>query len=77
MIATDKAPKALGPYSQGCVHNGMLYSAGQIAINPVTNTVEDVDIAYEIRHQYTSEIYPDMQSLMEALEDDLIEIPIP
>jgi hypothetical protein len=39
--------------------------------------VEDVDVDYEIRHQYTSEIYPDMPSLMEALEDDLIEIPIP
>lgn len=44
MIATDKAPKALGPYSQGCVHNGMLYSAGQIGINPMTNVVEATDI---------------------------------
>lgn len=44
MIATDKAPKALGPYSQGCVHNGMLYSAGQIGINPKTNVVEATDI---------------------------------
>ena len=44
MIATDKAPKALGPYSQGCVHNGMLYSAGQIAINPITNAIEATDI---------------------------------
>ena len=44
MIATDKAPKALGPYSQGCVHNGMFYSAGQIAINPASNEVEAKDI---------------------------------
>ena len=43
-IATEKAPKALGPYSQGYVHNGILYSAGQIAINPETNTVEAVTI---------------------------------
>ena len=41
-VATEKAPKALGPYSQGYVHNGILYSAGQIAINPETNTVEAV-----------------------------------
>ena len=40
VIATEKAPKALGPYSQGYVHNGILYSAGQIAINPATDTVE-------------------------------------
>lgn len=44
MISTEKAPKALGPYSQGYVHNGMLYSAGQIAINPETDTVEAQDI---------------------------------
>ena len=37
VVSTEKAPKALGPYSQGYVHNGMFYSAGQIAINPETN----------------------------------------
>ncbi len=40
LVSTEKAPKALGPYSQGYVHNGILYSAGQIAINPETDTVE-------------------------------------
>lgn len=40
IVATGKAPKALGPYSQGFVHNGVLYSAGQIAINPATDSVE-------------------------------------
>ena len=42
-VATEKAPKALGPYSQGYVHNGLLYSAGQIAINPATETIEAAD----------------------------------
>lgn len=45
IIATEKAPKALGPYSQGYVHNGVLYSAGQIAINPETDAIEAVTIA--------------------------------
>ena len=44
LVATEKAPKALGPYSQGYVHNGILYSAGKIAINPETNDVEAVTI---------------------------------
>ena len=44
LVATEKAPKALGPYSQGYIHNGILYSAGQIAINPETDTVEAVTI---------------------------------
>ena len=43
IVATQKAPKALGPYSQGYVHNGMFYSAGQIAINPETDVVEAGD----------------------------------
>ena len=40
IVATEKAPKALGPYSQGYVHNGVLYTAGQIAITPEVNDVE-------------------------------------
>ena len=40
VVATDKAPKALGPYSQGYVHNGIFYSAGQIPINPAVDAVE-------------------------------------
>lgn len=44
VVATEKAPKALGPYSQGYVHHGMFYSAGQIPINPETDTVETTDI---------------------------------
>lgn len=44
IVATEKAPKALGPYSQGYVHNGVLYIAGQIAINPEVNDVEATTI---------------------------------
>ena len=44
VVATEKAPKALGPYSQGYVHNRVLYTAGQIAINPEVNDVEATTI---------------------------------
>lgn len=44
IVATEKAPKALGPYSQGYVYNGVLYTAGQIAINPEVNDVEATTI---------------------------------
>lgn len=43
-IHTDKAPAAIGPYSQAIVHAGVLYTSGQIAINPVTSEVEAKDI---------------------------------
>ena len=39
-IHTDKAPAAVGPYSQAIVSHGMVYTSGQIAIDPVTNTVK-------------------------------------
>ena len=39
-IATDKAPAALGPYSQAIRANGMIYCSGQIPINPATGTIE-------------------------------------
>ena len=40
-IATEKAPAAIGPYSQAIVAGGMLYTSGQIAIDPATgNLVE-------------------------------------
>ena len=38
VISTDKAPKAIGPYSQAILAGNTLYCSGQIAINPATNT---------------------------------------
>lgn len=43
-IYTDNAPAAVGPYSQAVVSGGMVYTSGQIAINPETNNVEAQDI---------------------------------
>lgn len=43
-ISTDKAPSAIGPYSQAIVHAGVVYTSGQIAINPETGNVEAKDI---------------------------------
>lgn len=45
VVATEKAPKALGPYSQGVVHDHILYSAGQIALDPATGEIAAEDIA--------------------------------
>ena len=39
IIATDKAPAAIGPYSQGYVVNGLLFTSGQIALIPATGAV--------------------------------------
>lgn len=41
VINTEKAPKAIGPYSQAVEANGMLFISGQIPINPETGKVVD------------------------------------
>lgn len=39
-IATDKAPAAIGPYSQGIITGNLLFASGQIAINPANGNIE-------------------------------------
>lgn len=43
-VVTDQAPKAIGPYSQGIIANGFLFTAGQIAIDPATGQVIEGDV---------------------------------
>ena len=44
-IITDKAPAAIGPYSQGIVAGDFFFASGQIPINPATGEIEGADIA--------------------------------
>jgi 2-iminobutanoate/2-iminopropanoate deaminase len=43
-VKTDKAPAAIGPYSQGIVADGFLFTAGQIALDPATGQVIAGDV---------------------------------
>ena len=50
IVHTDQAPAAIGPYSQGVVANGVLYTAGQIAIDPATGQIVPGDaVAQTVR----------------------------
>jgi 2-iminobutanoate/2-iminopropanoate deaminase len=44
-VASAGAPKAIGPYSQAVVHNGVAYLSGQIPLDPVTGQVVEGDAA--------------------------------
>lgn len=44
VVFTEKAPKAVGPYSQGYIHNGIFYSSGQIPIDPAKGAVDATTI---------------------------------
>lgn len=39
-VHTDNAPAAIGPYSQAVIANGLVYSSGQIPINPASGKIE-------------------------------------
>ncbi len=43
-IKTDQAPAAIGPYSQGVVSNGQLFTSGQLPIDPATGKIPNVGI---------------------------------
>ena len=45
VISTDKAPAAIGPYSQAIEVNGMVFTSGQIPVDPATGTVAGTAIA--------------------------------
>jgi len=48
-VSTDSAPAAIGPYSQGIIAGGFLYTAGQIALEPVTAQVVEGDVVAQTR----------------------------
>ncbi|MDE6775942.1 MAG: RidA family protein [Ruminococcus sp.] len=60
-IHTEKAPKAVGPYSQAVVSGNMVYTSGQIAINPETNAIEAVTI-----QEQTEQVMKNLGAVLEA-----------
>src|SRR5688572_23301004 len=44
IVKTDKAPGAIGPYSQAVIANGFVFASGQIPLDPATNQLIDGDI---------------------------------
>lgn len=59
-IKTDKAPNAIGPYSQAVKANGLLFTSGQIAINPKTNEVEAKTI-----EEQTTQVCENLKAVVE------------
>ena len=60
-ISTDKAPGAIGPYSQAVITSNLLFTSGQIAINPATGQVESDTIQGQ-----TEQIMKNLGALLEA-----------
>jgi 2-iminobutanoate/2-iminopropanoate deaminase len=60
-INTDKAPKAIGPYSQAVEANGTLYISGQIPINPETGKIAEGGIK-----EQTEQVMKNIGAILEA-----------
>lgn len=63
IISTNDAPKAVGPYSQAILVNGVLYASGQIAINPENQTMVDGDIVAQ-----TEQIVKNIVAVLKAAD---------
>lgn len=61
VVYTKNAPDAIGPYSQAIKTNGLVFTSGQIAINPATGNVE----ADTIEGQ-TEQVIQNLKNLLEA-----------
>jgi 2-iminobutanoate/2-iminopropanoate deaminase len=48
-VSTEAAPAAIGPYSQGIIAGGFLYTAGQIALDPSTTEVVEGDVVAQTK----------------------------
>lgn len=66
IIHTDHSPAAIGTYSQGVVHNDVLYTSGQIPIVPETGEMLENDF-----HKQTHQVFKNLQAIAIAAQTSL------
>ena len=73
-VHTSKAPKAIGPYSQGVIANGFLFTAGQIAIDPSSGDIVAGDVVAQ-----TERVLANLRAVLDeagATWDDVVKTTI-
>lgn len=68
-VSTDKAPAAIGPYSQAIKCGGMVYTSGQIAIDPATGKIEEGGI-----QEQTHRVCRNVAALLDAAGTDMTKV---
>jgi 2-iminobutanoate/2-iminopropanoate deaminase len=66
IIATEKGPKAIGPYSQAIRANGFIFTAGQVAFDPATSQIVEGDAAAQ-----TARVLENLKAIVEAAGSSL------
>ncbi|MBS1873533.1 MAG: RidA family protein [Acidobacteria bacterium] len=69
VIATDQAPKAIGPYSQAIVHNGLAFLSGQIPLDPATGQLIEGGVA-----EQTERVIENMAAVLAACGSSLGQV---
>jgi 2-iminobutanoate/2-iminopropanoate deaminase len=69
IISTDRAPKAIGPYSQAVVSSGFAFLSGQIPLDPVTNQLIEGDVAAQ-----TERVLENLKAVLEASGSSLAKV---
>jgi 2-iminobutanoate/2-iminopropanoate deaminase len=66
IISTDRAPQAIGPYSQAVIASGLVFVSGQIPLDPATGQIVEGGIA-----QQTARVFENMKNVLEAAGSSL------
>ena len=69
VIYTKNAPDAIGPYSQAIVAGGLVFTSGQIAINPASGAVEASDVT-----EQTEQVCKNIKAVLEAAGSNLEKV---
>jgi 2-iminobutanoate/2-iminopropanoate deaminase len=69
VIASDNAPKAIGPYSQAIKANGFIFVSGQIAFDPATQQIVDGDVAAQ-----TDRVLQNLSAILTAAGSSLAQV---
>ena len=69
VISTELAPKAIGPYSQAIRLNGLVFSAGQVAIDPAAGKMIEGDVAAQTRR-----VLRNVSAILEAAGTSLSKV---
>jgi 2-iminobutanoate/2-iminopropanoate deaminase len=65
-VSTDRAPKAIGPYSQATIVDGLVFTAGQIALDPASGEIVAGGVAEQTRR-----VFANLRAILEAAGTDL------
>jgi 2-iminobutanoate/2-iminopropanoate deaminase len=68
-VATEGAPRAIGPYSQGVMSGGLVYTAGQVALDPATGEM----VAGGVPEQ-TTRALENIRAILRAVGSDLAQV---